>query len=284
MITSRALVALVAGFGFAQMGCVAEQYDDERVNSVSQAVGEGDDDPTGTGGTNGLKPEYAMPNMLTLWNAMSLGVNNPNNTAIGQLANTMAGDKTLEYAIRAALPTGGTTFGPNQDWGGGILSTTTGWANTGISTGARLDVMTAMLAHLNPYGVSVPIRLMGQSVNSTLGDEDTGAYNLSEALWAVTRNRDGSLHYHVWPFEIVLAFCDNPAIVLSSRTCGKMTENGIVNTECTLNVHENVQNDCTQNATTKSWTCLGRPAIKTRIRQIDFLLLYPQCDPIPEPG
>lgn len=282
MITSRSLLALVAGFGFAQMGCMAEQYDDERVASVSQAAG--DDDENGTGGTNGLEPELAMPNMLTLWNATSMGVNDVNNTAITQLVSTTAGDKTLEYAIRSALPTGGATFGPNQDLGGGILSTTTGWASGGLSNGAKLDLMAAMLAHLNPYGAEVPIRLMGQSVNSTLGDDAAGTYNLSEALWVVTRNRDGSLNYHAWPFEVVLSFCDSPSTAVNSRACGRMTENGIVNTECSLNVHDNMQADCTQDPTSKNWTCLGRPAIKTRIRQIDFLVLYPQCDPIPEPG
>ncbi len=283
MSLHRSVLVASIGLGLLQAGCLADADDVNELDDVgleTLALG----DPNGMGGTNGLLPKDAMPNMPLLWAATGADIDSAGNWAVNQLLGPIpGGNATLDYAIKCAVPSGTTVHGTK---GNGILSTTGGWMTGGLLYPARNDLLTCMIAHLNPYGVEVPLRLSGDAVKNN-GGSLADVYDFDEALWVARRTTLGVFEYYAWPLEDLSESCANPGKAINTRVCSKLMPDGAYAvTECNINVRDAAQMalECTQSATTKNWTCLGQPAIKTRLKTTDFLTLYPSpsCDPDPQ--
>lgn len=284
MFFQRSIVIASIGFGLLQAGC-SVGADDMGVDDIGVVGLKLLDDPNGNGGTNGLSPEEAMPNMELLWRAADSSIHSANNSAVQQLLSNDDGINTLRYAIRCALPSSRSSIviDGHEFVGGGILSTTSGWMTGGLSLSAKEDLMTCMIAHLNPYGVEVPIKLSGDSVtNSSLAPWPSSA-DFHEALWVARRSsRSGGMDYIAWTFDDLANICADPGASIATRVCGRLTPLGNYEvTECDVDVRtaQNMAADCTYDDETLNWTCLGHPAIKTRLRDDLYMapLLHPSC-------
>lgn len=280
MTLHRSLLVASMGIGLLATGCLAQSGD---VNDLDDVGLEAQDlnDPTGGTGQNGLFTEDFAATDDVLWSATTMGVFNPNNTFLTQLNNAEIAQttQTLDYAFRCALS--GVVSLPGKSYpGGNLLSTTSGWLTGGLSTAAREDLMTCMIIHENPYDVEVPIQLMGAAVNNTASLSETYNFTVNEALWVARQTSGGGVEYLVWPLDDVALRCAQPSQKILTRVCG--TAAGELIPSCNVDVRSDVAGECVQNANTGSWTCLRHRAIKTKLREIDFLTMYPGCDPLPQ--
>lgn len=283
MITSRALLAVALGFGFAQVGCMVEGGDAEveAIDDVGyQALAGGD--PAGGGGTNGLNDFSWDVSYMNLWDG-TFGPFDNTNPSLVQLAGNSHGIATLGYAAKCALPQGVHVVGefvfPTST--PAILNTTSGWATGGLGTlmapQPKYDLFECMIAHLNPWGNYVPIRLTGASVSNSLPSVESLSYNFKEALWVAHQNPAGALVLEAWPLENLRSVCGtNTSSALFQRACGS------VRGRCGITIREDVdvETACTQDED-GNWSCEGHPAIQTWLKADDWLALYSSCAPNP---
>jgi hypothetical protein len=268
------------GIGLLATSCLAQSDDVGEIDDVGLET-QDLNDPTGGTGQNGLYSEDYAGTDGVLWSATTKGVYDPTNTFLAQLhdAELNQGSETLKYAVRCAMESSTTLFGTTYP-GGNLLSTTSGWLTGGLSTAAREDLMTCMIIHVNPSNIEVPIQLMGDAVPNSLAIGQAAAFGVDEALWVARETAGGDVEYLVWPLEGVSLNCANPSQSILSRVCG--TAEGEQIPSCQVDVRSDVAGECSQDVDTGNWTCLRHRAIKTKLKAIDFLTLYPGCDPIPQ--
>ncbi|MRG95429.1 hypothetical protein [Polyangium spumosum] len=268
-------IALAAGLGLLQAGCLAEGPEVAEIGGVGYETLEGGDH-----GTNGLDTWDLAANEAMLWAATNDGINDLDNFAVAQL-QAAPNSETLDYAVRCAVPQG--VSGPGNYTGRGHLSTTSDWLDPDgfLALPEKLDLFTCMIAHVNPFNVDVNLMLTGDTISDGgMGPGQVATYNIEEALWIARLDSVNGLEYIVWPLDFLELQCPNTQNALLTRTCGGLQAGG-VDTDCRVEVRTGgPRPDCTKNSTTGNWTCLGRPAIKTWLSSISYLTLYPGCYPL----
>lgn len=284
----QALFAVLIGSGALAMGCAEEADDLDTPDDPALAppartpLG----GPAGSTGTNSLPPPDFGSNRGNLYTstqspfATYVATDDEwwiaNNTANNALLSTSGGRKVIKYAARCALPTtvavnaqvGSTVFSYP---GKGLLTTTQEWLTVPLALTAAQDLFTCMLAHLNAFGVEVPINLSGPSVTNTTGDD--ASFTWEEALWAakiIPGTSKTTFNFHVWPLDD-LVLCESYVEQLTNRVCGGFSGN------CGLTVRSDRATACTETST--GWYCdvtptTTLPAIKTRLKVTDVESLY----------
>jgi hypothetical protein len=276
MTLHRFLLAVVAGFGLLQAGCLAsaEDVDIDGIDDVGMETL----DLWGGGGNNGLDP-YAFGVSLPDLRSSTSAAFNGNNAALVTMATNKPGHLTLEYAAACALPTGSYTIAGNSFSGGGILASTAGWPNGALAAQHKYDLFECMMAHLNPYGAIVPIRLTGEAVAPTLGGVQGSLYSFQEAVWVAYEDVTGDLQLAVWPLPELQTKCHAiTSQAAKKRACGSLAGRGT----CDIEVRNDLATACSHDANTGYWTCDGHRAIQTWLKADGWLTLYPDCAPIPQ--
>jgi hypothetical protein len=279
MFYQRALLAVAAGFGLLQAGCLA-QNDETGVDAIDGVGFTALIDPSGAGGTNGLNDMAFAVSEMNLWSG-TFGPFKNTNSALVQLAGNESGKETLDYARKCALPAGRYVIGTSVFYNSvpGLLATTSGWATGALGTNLapqpKYDLFECMLAHLNPSS-HVDIRLTGASVTNSLGAGAALSYSFKEALWVVHQDVTGGLVFEAWPLENLQNLCGtNTSTALAQRVC-----NSIAGT-CGVTIREDLATACSKNAD-GNWSCEGHPAIQTWLKQDQWLAaMYPVCFPVP---
>ena len=285
----QALFAVLIGSGALAMGCAEEaddldMPDDPALASPARTPLGG---PAGSTGTNNFPPPDCMGNRGNLYTATQSTFATyditddewwiANNAANNALLSTSGGRTAIKYAARCALPAtvtvnaqvGATQYSyPGQ----GLLTTTPGWLTAPLPLTAAQDLFGCMLAHLNAFGVEVPINLSGPSVTNTAGHDAN--FTWEEALW-VAKITSGptqktTFAFHVWPLDDLVQ-CEAYVEQLTNRVCGGFTGN------CGLTVRSDRATVCTE--TSAGWYCdvtptTTLPAIKTRLKVTDVETLY----------
>ena len=115
-----------------------------------------------------------------------------------------------------------------------------------------------MIAHLNPFGATVPIFLSGPSVAGT-ESSDAGGFSVKEAIWQAKIPGPGQAPiYYAWPRGNLLNTCGLlTTVTWITRLCGSA-----VNT-CGVQVRYDCSTACT--GSEGSFSCNGRPAIQTTL-------------------
>lgn len=278
------LCALSMGMGCAGEGGDLDMADEPEVAEPGRIPLGGMPGSTGANKFNPLnfhtyrQPGYssARQQLVTGSTKTSWLANNPsNNTLLG----SEGGREWLKYAARCGVASGTTVYAqagfmqysfPGQ----GLLATTSDWLTAGLSLASTQDLFSCLLAHLNAFGVEVPINLSGPSVTNSLGS-DSG-FEWEEALWATKITptaHDAYFEFYVWPLDDLTA-CLNYVPQLQNRVCG--TYNG----PCGLTVRHDRATACTETAS--GWYCNDAsenplPAIKTRLKETDVEVLYDNC-------
>ncbi|MDI3284281.1 hypothetical protein [Polyangium sp. 15x6] len=222
--------------------------------------------PAGSGGINGASPLAYHANVMELLAALAVPAADPSdpsavNPAIEAtgLLDTSGGRQVFRYATRCALPAGTNLASGNKTYEGeGILRTTSTWLTTGLATSAQEDVLTCIVAHLNPLGFPVPIFLSGPSVAGTENAGDLG-FTVTEALWQVRIPGPGQAPvYHAWPRVDLLSTCGLcTQLSWITRLCGTL-----LNT-CGVSIRYDMASACT--GKDGRFTCNGKPAIQTTL-------------------
>jgi len=256
--------ALVLGAGLVAMGCdVAAENAEISTESPALAPQGG---PAGSGGINGASPAAYHANVEALLVALAAPAADPSDAfsvnpaieATGLLA-TSGGREVFRYATRCALPAGTHLESGNEVYqGAGILTTTSGWLTAGLATAGQEDVLTCLVAHLNPLGAQVPIFLSGPSVARTEDGEDLG-FSVEEALWQAQIPGPGRAPvYYAWPRVNLLSSCGLfTQLSWITRICGSL-----LNT-CGVTVRFDMASACV--GSEGNFTCNGRPAIQTTL-------------------
>jgi len=266
---------LFLALGLAQAGCIANA-DDMDIDAIGDVGLETLEDPNGSGGNNGHLGYDFVLTRENLWLATFSPWNN-SNTALAQLQGSSPGQSTVAYAARCALTGGRVVLNGFAYPAGGILNTTNNWPTTALtSPQQKYDLMECMMAHLNPNGESVPIRLTGEAVNNTLSSGDSYEYSFQEALWVAYQDGAGELHLEAYPFPDMETKCHAiTSSALEKRGCGEAAGTNY----CFLDV-KTVQEQaaqCTKNQQTGFWTCNGHRAIQTWLKADGWLTLYSDC-------
>ena len=257
----------VAGVFFLLAGCggTAEMPGDfETAPDVKPQGGS----TKGTCGYNGLRPAAYHANITALLSAFDVAAADPNDAsavnpaieATGLLA-TSGGREVFEYAARCALPTEAEIESGTRGYsGGGILTTTAPWVTGGLTTAQKEDALTCMIAHLNPFGATVPIFLSGPSVAGT-ESSDVGQFGVEEAIWQARIPGPGQAPiYHAWPRVNLLNTCGLlTTLSWITRICGSA-----LNT-CGVRIRYDRSTACT--GSDGSFSCNGRPATQTSLEE-----------------
>ncbi len=173
---------IVAGVFSMVAGCGGTADVPWDVEAASQLGPQGGS-TKGTGGYNGMSPAAYHANITALLSAFSVAAADPNdasavNPAIEAtgLLDTSGGQQVFGYATRCALRAETEIeSGTRVYTGGGILTTTDSWVTGGLTTAQKEDALTCMIAHLNPFGATVPIFLSGPSVAGTESSDAEGS-------------------------------------------------------------------------------------------------------------
>lgn len=284
MNLSGSLAAALVGLGFFSTGC-AERAQGADVEDSEARRGEAAEsltvDPLGTGGQNGLRVTYFRPNRGNIDAALYLPLlqNDGLNPAVTALFNAPGGPETLKYLLRCSAPAevcsghDGVACTP-------MLGSTEPWLKhpLDVTAGARADLWACLATHLNPYGVTVPIRLTGAPVlNQPAGTNDE--FQFEEALWtALPPTFVGGLPtFRVWPLHDIERYCGKPIANQSFnlRYCGKAS----------CGPEFSVRGDLGECAEGPGghMTCLGQPAIKSWLKSTDVSKLHPRCTSVRPP-
>ena len=266
----QSLKGIVAGVFFLLAGCGGTA----EVPEAAPDLGPQGGSTKGTGGMNGLSPIAYHANITALLSALGVAAVDPNDTsavspaveATGLLA-TSGGQEVFKYAAQCALSTETEIESGTRVYsGGGILTTTAPWVTKGLTTAQKEDVLTCMIAHLNPLGATVPIFLSGPSVAGA-ESSDAGDFDVAEAIWQAKIPGPGQAPiYYAWPRGNLLNVCGLLTTVSwISRLCGSA-----VNT-CGMRVRYDSSTVCT--GSDGSFSCNGRPAIQTSLEASALCLL-----------
>lgn len=269
----QSLKGIVAGVSFLLAGCGGTAELPGGLETAPELEPQGGS-TKGTGGLNGLRPAAYHANITALLSAFSVAAVDPGDAsavnpaieATGLLA-TSGGQAVFKYAVRCALPTeteiesGGRVYP-----GGGVLATTASWVTGGLATDQKEDALTCMIAHLNPFGATVPIFLSGPRV---AGNEssDAGDFDIEEAIWQAKIPGPGQAPiYQAWPRGSLLNICGLlTTVAWITRICGSS-----LNT-CGVRVRYDSSTACT--GSDGSFSCDGRPAIETALEKSPLCIL-----------
>jgi hypothetical protein len=280
----KSLSTLIIGLSVSLTGCSgpdmnldARGIDDPMYSTMTGTPG------GGSGGTNNYNPAYFRELRIIIYGALSsalTGSDEVHDISQAQAAQSfdyhVGGPSTLDYLSRCALSDGDwASTNSYTGYGEGILKNTTEWKSFGLDLEGKEDVYNCLLAHLNPFDEEVPIYLSGRNVEHDTGF-DASPYIYEEALWMTEIEVTVSgpqIHLNVWPLADLEMICTagTPTIDgLTTRVCGSMDAE-----ECGITVHESLSGcDLEKDG---HYTCLGRPAIKTRLRAVDMSVMYPNC-------
>lgn len=283
-------LALAAGLGLLQAGCLAQSgdVDVDGIHGVGfGTLGDDDDDdgadPGGQTGTNGLLTTYFHAHKATIRNALGLQLANGNDLNAHVevlLASGESGRKAFAYTAKCALDTDTTVqFATDVYEGGGLLSTTQAWTGAGLGNQAQLDTFACLAAHLNPSGAEVPIMLAGPTITAPAQPaSDASSYTFDEALWAAEYGSSGALILHIWPLGDLVDKCtESVTDVMLTRVCG----NGVV--DCGAVVHDSATElaSCTESSPGVYTSCNGMSVIQSWLKPADVDTLYGICEPRP---
>jgi hypothetical protein len=275
MLCNSFLRAISLGAGLLLVGCgdAADDFDGlaEAPELEAQAMG----GPDGASGQNGESPYAFQANVLKLMAALGVPAASPSDPSLVNpaveatgLLGTSGGQQVFAYAARCALPAGSQVASGGVVYaGGGILSTTSQWMTTGLSTAQQEDVLTCTVAHLNPVGAHVPIFLSGPSV-TTATSAGSLDFTVDEAVWQVKIPTPGQTPvYHAWPRVNLLDACGLLTdLWWITRICGSP-----LNT-CGVQVRYDFASVCT--GSNGRFTCNGKPAIQTTLQQGELCSLF----------
>lgn len=264
---------IVLGAVVALMGCGGTAEEPEPLGEAPELKPQGGF--SGSTGANGASPTAYHANVAALLNAFSVAAAAPGNPsavnpaieATGLLATT-DGQEVFEYAARCALPAGTLLASGGRTYsGGGILGTTAAWLTGGLTTSQKEDALTCMIAHLNPFGVHVPIFLSGPSVAGT-DSSDTQGFTVQEAVWQATIPGPGQAPvYYAWPRANLQNACGlGTDLSWITRICGSP-----LNT-CGVQVRYDFGAACT--GSNGKFSCNGRPAIQTTLAEGTLCSLF----------
>lgn len=284
MSVLRCLGAAALAASFCLVGCV----DAEPVEELDEVgVAFSPEGGNSSGGTNGcssvafdaLQDDLANVTYVSLVKSGTMEVNGTIDSTLLQEAD---GPSLFSYAVKCGL-----TREPGQNavtWydqgtmktfeGMGHLSTTAGWLTGGLGDDARGDLFACVIAHLNPYGLEVPIVLSGPNVSDD--GLDHSDFDIEEALWLVEIDPTGARVYTAWPtpqFERLCAIDAGDA--LEQRVCG---QNPMA---CNLQIGNST--DCVYDPVTEGYYCKGKPALMTRLKATGMSALHPGCAYTPPP-
>jgi hypothetical protein len=283
MNSSRMFSAIVAASMVSAVGCLGT--DDDLAQSMEMPRLSAMTGTNGGGTANSLDVLAMLGERSKLLIAMDSGVESSTNphavsTAVKAtgLLDTEEGREVFTYAVSCALPVGEYVMSSHVDAAGngvndiyegeGVLSTTSKWQYEGLKEQEKEDVLTCLLARLNPHGVQVNIWVSGPSVAVT--GASPPSYDFVEAVWLAKIEGDNIVSYHVWPGSNMAAEC---AFSLTSdlftRTCDNPTGG------CGVVIRDDFASACT--GADGIYKCDGQPAIQTMLKQIDVPLMYPGC-------
>lgn len=228
------------------------------------------------------------------------------------MTSTAGGREVLKYAVKCALPTNQTVYYKKNTkagsvdvplYGGGILDSTTGWRSNALAIPAIQDLMACVAAHLNSDGAYIDINLVGARVNDSLSAMEASEYTWDEAFW-VAKVGYISSWFGTFAYVDLKAYpLHQSSDPLSTGTCATMVvANGEAMTRsCNLDGNDcnvmagNVDTDCFYKEETykpqvgiieAGWYCKNTSttyvrAIKTRLKQVDQMLFYQNCEENP---
>ncbi|AKT42044.1 hypothetical protein [Chondromyces crocatus] len=287
MIPPRIIPLTILALSLPHLGCaggtgedMVDAFGDLSTEQFQQPMTGGQN---GNGGNNGLRTAYFHANKSSLLSATGSRLPGPNHApsvGVQALVSTEGGDKTLQYAVRCSVLDGQVVsyvdgvYGPKAYEGEGLLAGTSQWTTQGLSASQQEALFACMLAHLNPAGMVVPIALTGEMVAPAEDEEfDLSDYSFHEALWTATVSTAGGLIFKVWPIGDLRSSCSQVYLegTLKNRTCGAVSQHA----SCGLEVRLDVEDDCT--VSDGEYTCLGKPALVTRLIPEYFEQLHPLC-------
>jgi hypothetical protein len=175
MAISLSRAALLIPF-FATLGC-ASGATDETSEQVAEAAQE-------VVTSNRLTMNRLTMNRLTM-NSLSATKLSPNGQQVSAtaLANTEDGREVLRYLIRCALPDGAsltaTVSGTTYTFTG-LIGLAPAWMQGPLTGTGRRWISACLLAHVNGYGVQVPISLRGNHPALTADTGERTSYGVQE--------------------------------------------------------------------------------------------------------
>jgi hypothetical protein len=292
MLRFQSLAAVVLGLGALSlgMGCAPDADDDDTTGEPelveSDRIPQGG--PPGTGTTNKFLSDDFQDVKPTGYESTrspigTYGSNQwwvANNAATTTLLGSEAGRDFIKYAARCALPAtvalhaqvGATLY---KFPGSSLLTTTTGWLTTSLTASQTNDLFTCLVAHLNAFGVEVPINVSGPNIKNTEG-ADSG-FKWYEALWVAkitaTNPQEPEFELNVWPLDDLIE-CNGFVPQLEDRVCGTFAG------DCGVVVRGDRNTACEE--TESGWYCTdttghSMPAIMTRLKETDVELMYDNC-------
>jgi len=165
---------------FATVGCASGTIDDtfeqggEQVGETAQEVVT----------SNRLTMNRLTMNRLTM-NSLSATKLSPNGQQLSAttLADTEDGREVLRYLVRCALPDGAsltaTVSGTTYVFPG-LLGLASNWMQGPLTGTGRRWITACLLAHVNGYGVQVPISVRGNHPSLTADNSERTSYGVQE--------------------------------------------------------------------------------------------------------
>jgi hypothetical protein len=200
------------------------------------------------------------------------------NSSSAYIIGTPEGQDILDYAARCALADNdhvvASIFPTLSFYGSGILTTTAGWGSAALTNAQKEDLFTCVLTHLNPSGAEIDTYLKGPSVAAD--NSDGTVFDFTEAVWLTTVSAGpftGTVvEHHVWPQQDLRTRC-GPSLEgsLGTRVCGTSAGCG----DLTIHTDADFAADCT--GSDGSYTCLGKPAIQTKLKTVQLSGIHPKC-------
>jgi len=265
--------AIVLGAGLFCAGCLGSAEDAD--GFVETPLLEPQGGPSGSTGINGASPAAFHANVGKLLAAFGVAAADPSNPSLVNpaitstgLLGTPGGREVFHYAAQCALPAGTQLSSGNDIYqGGGVLSTTSGWLDGGLSIAEQEDVLTCMIAHLNAFGAQVPIFLSGASVGGS-ADASALEFTTEEAIWQARIPAPGAAPvYYAWPranLDKVCGLLTNLAWI--TRICGSP-----LNT-CGVQIRYDSDTACT--GADGVFSCDGKRTIESRLEDGMLCLLH----------
>lgn len=188
------------------------------------------------------------------------------------------GDKMLTYAVACAVPdkeyiqSPGGTF----SWVGyGHLKSGSAWLTSPLPPEGVDQLLACIALHVNAFGKTVPILLLGSLVQDDPDVPDD--YNYPEAFWKAKVNSDGMSMITVWPSHQIYDLCDSdPQSAFEWRLCGQYPG------QCNLEIGP--PGVCQYDQQQEGYFCNNEPVIETRLTKVGLDILFPTCNSHAPPG
>lgn len=264
----RRFAAVVCASSPLFVGCVqGGSIEAEDVGQASLA------DKNGSTGLNGLGwTEFKAVEADLILAASGGPVADPDSMEVtadiekGLLA-TPAGETVFHYAVACMVPAGlEVTWGQGTAEGKGHLASGEAWLKGGLGDEEIEDMLACVIAHINPYGLEVPVLFSGSHVQDDKLDHSD--FWVDEALWIAQMSGPGRADYIVYPLKAVILECGpDPQQALMDRLCGQSPAT------CSFGVGD--LDDCVETA--EGFECLGQPALMTTLMTDGFSTMWASC-------